>query len=235
MEIELFLAQFTGAVWAEGEANVQERHPGRKVRHGRAVGRWLGNSIIAVWTLGSCRAGMLLPLACAVCCLSSACWRWSTAERGSAAVHGCTAAVTQLCSSSRQAWLQPWVGLEIPLPSLTSQGCVVGWAVGDLLTSSMNLSCGNGYFGIWRIYFQLFSACCDCSVITLWGNDCLSWTGIFFDNWRSKSTLFHDNAGYNQTHILGSRWYISNETFSHYLLHGAMYWKHREWLYWSRD
>lgn len=181
MEIELFLARFTGAVWAEGEADVQERHPGRKMRHGRAVGRWLRNSIVSVWTLGYCRAGMLLLLlACAVCYLSSACWRWGMAERGSAAVHGYTAAVTQVCSSSCQAWLQPWMGLEIPLPSLTSQGYVVGWAVGDLLTSSMNLSHGNGYFGIWWIYFQLFSACCDCTVITLWGNYCLSWTRIFF-------------------------------------------------------
>ena len=38
MEIELFLAQFAGAKWAVGEGNVQERHLGRKMRHGRAVG-----------------------------------------------------------------------------------------------------------------------------------------------------------------------------------------------------
>lgn len=67
MEIELFLAQFAGAMWAEGEANVQERHLGRKMRHGRAVGRWFRNRIVEMWTLGSYRAGMSLPLACTVC------------------------------------------------------------------------------------------------------------------------------------------------------------------------
>lgn len=186
MEIELFLALSAGAKWAEGEGSVQERHLGRKMRHGRAVEEMAEEWHHWNYTVPVLQGGMSLSFVYALFgyIFLDKTPEWSMAEMNSTAEWRCKprggTKVFSSCSITPQAWfkteglgvllrtLTPGTALGLrvaclhgPLPlALAAVGFLVGWVAGPLCCWHPAGTPDVGV-AIWEYPGWFFLACCS--------------------------------------------------------------------------
>lgn len=221
MEIEWFLAQFAGAKQAEGEGSVQERHLGRKMKHGSGMallkcGLWEAIRLVCHSVLHVCTVGLHFTR-------YEAQKKWTVQqyvgvnqETAPRAAH-LTASCLRPSSTTRvlEAHCSHWpLGIVLKLSVaglhsasklvLTGMISVVGWVVGTLYYWHPAWIPAAG------MVILEYGGCLFLSLLQLdYYKPLRKWLLLIntcvLDNWRSTSTLFHDNSRSNQMHVLGSR------------------------------